>query len=96
MKGQDMEARCETAATLGADCIHPVLFRAMFQSQIGDNCPFPTIKAAADHYGVHPEQFRLFVRGERPAEPRLLDKLGFERVTFYRPKSPKHQPKDQE
>ena len=63
--------------------IDPVLFRAMFASQIGEECPFPTIKAAADKFGVGAEQYRLFIRGKREPEPKLLAALGFEKVVLY-------------
>lgn len=72
-------------------CIDPIIFRAMVRGQIGKGCPFPTIKAAADHYGLHPEHLRLFVRGKRPAEPKLLEAFGLERIVLYatrRPQAP--------
>lgn len=69
-------------------CIDPLIFRAMVQCQIGKDCPFPTIKAAADHYGLHPEHLRMFVRGLRPAEPKLLEAFGLERVVLYAPATP--------
>lgn len=66
--------------------VDPLLVRAMVQSSIGDGRPFPTIKAAADAYGVHPEQLRMYVRGIRKEpEPKILAALGLERVVFYRP-----------
>jgi hypothetical protein len=64
-------------------CIDPVLFRAMVRSHVGTDAPFPTIKAAAESYGVHPEQLRLFIRGKRPAEPKLLTAFGLERIVLY-------------
>jgi hypothetical protein len=64
-------------------CIDPVIFRAMVRSHIGKDAPYPTIKAAADAYGVHPEQLRLFIRGKRPAEPKLLRAFGLERVELF-------------
>ena len=68
-----------------SELVDPIILRAMLAGQIGDECPFPSVKAAAAHYGVHPEILRLFVRGNRPAEPALLKALGLERVIFYRP-----------
>ncbi len=65
--------------------IDPVLVRAMLECQIGEDCPFPTIKAAAKHYGLHPEHLRMLIRGIRPPEPKILAALGLERVVFYRP-----------
>ncbi len=67
-------------------CIDPVIFRAMVRCQIGKDCPFSTIKAAADHYGLHPEVLRLFIIGKRPAEPKLLDAFGLERIVLYAPR----------
>ena len=67
------------------DLIHPLIFRAMVEGQIGEGCPFKTIKAAADHYDLTPEVLRLFVRGKRPAEPAIMKAFGVERVVFYRP-----------
>lgn len=64
-------------------CVDPVLFAAMVRSHIGKDCPFPTIKAAAESYGVHPEQLRMFLRGKRPAEPKLLRAFGLEKITLY-------------
>jgi hypothetical protein len=65
--------------------VDPVIARAMVRSWIGKDCPFPNAAACARSIGVHPEQLRLFINGKRPAEPRLLAALGFERVVFYRP-----------
>ncbi|WP_293921060.1 hypothetical protein [Sphingobium sp. UBA5915] len=59
------------------------LLQPMMASQIGEGCPFPTIKAAADHYGLHPERMRQLVRGERAAEPQVLEALGLEKITLY-------------
>ncbi|WP_292922617.1 hypothetical protein [Novosphingobium sp. SCN 63-17] len=67
-------------------CIHPIILLAMVRGSIGKGCPFPTIKAAADHYGIHPEQMRMYVRELRPPEPKLLEAMGMERVVFYRVK----------
>lgn len=61
------------------------LLKPMIASQIGEGCPFPTIKAAADHYGLHPERMRQLVRGERSAEPQVLNALGLEKITLYAP-----------
>lgn len=66
--------------------IDPILVRASIACQIGDGCPFPTRKAMADHYGVHPEQLRMFILGiRRELEPKLAKAMGLERVVFYRP-----------
>ncbi len=62
------------------------LLSPMVACQIGDGCPFPTIKAAASHYGIHPERMRQLVRGIRPAEPMVLEALGYEKVVLYVPK----------
>ncbi|SLK03662.1 hypothetical protein [Novosphingobium mathurense] len=68
------------------DLIHSQIMRAMVVSQIGEGCPFHTIKAAADHYGVHPEQLRMYVRGLRQElEPKMMAAMGVEKVVFYRP-----------
>ncbi len=67
---------------------HPVIFRAFVQGLVGEGCPFPTIKALADHHGLHPEHLRMFIRGLRPAEPKLLKAFGMERAVFYRPATP--------
>lgn len=67
------------------NCIHPKILHAMVASQIGPDCPFPTVKAAADHYGIHPEQLRMFIRGKRRAESKLLKAFGVVPVTFYLP-----------
>ena len=67
------------------NCIHPVLMRASIASQIGEGCPFPSIAEAARHYGVNCEQLRLYVRGKRPAEPKLCAAFGVVPVTFYLP-----------
>ena len=64
-------------------CVHPKIFQAMFASMIGKNCPYPTIKAAADEWGLHPEQLRLFVRGKREPETKVLKALGYEKITLY-------------
>ena len=69
-------------------CIDPLILRAMIRSQIGEGCPFKTVKAAADHYGLRPEDLRMFIRGQRPAEPKILDAFGLERVTLYARKAP--------
>jgi hypothetical protein len=36
--------------------------------------------------GLCPEQVRLFVRGKRPPEPKILNVCGLEAVTMYRRK----------
>lgn len=64
------------------------LTRAAIVCQIGKDSPFQTIKAMADHYGVHPEQLRSYIKGVRAEmEPKMLRAFGLERVIFYRPAS---------
>lgn len=65
--------------------VDPIIARAMVRSWIGENCPYPTAAACARALGIHQEQLRMFIKGKRPAEPRLLAALGFEKVVFYRP-----------
>ncbi len=76
--------------------MHPTIFRAMLRSQIGEECPFPTIKDAADKLGINPEQLRLFIRGKREAEPAILEAFGLIREVLYaRPSKAKEETSDE-
>lgn len=66
-------------------CIDPVLVHASVACQVGEECPFPTFREMAEHYGVGTEQLRQYIRGDRELQPRLAKAFGLEKIVLYAP-----------